>query len=110
MGRAPPQCRVCRRRSDQPARPRSRPPGRQAPEVAMASKLGVYNSTFLHLGERSIAGLTEDAEPKRDLDEIWNDGILYCLQQGLWNFAKRTIEGSVVASISPPFGEQFAFT
>lgn len=76
----------------------------------MASKLGIYNATFLHLGERSIAALEEEAEGKRDLDEIYDEGVLYCLHQGLWNFAARTIEGSVVASIEPPFGLRFAYT
>jgi hypothetical protein len=76
----------------------------------MATKLGLYNSAFRLIGDGSIASLSEDAERRRRLDEIYTDSLYYCLEQGYWNFAKRTIEASDVPSVEPTFGYAYAFT
>lgn len=76
----------------------------------MATRLGLYNAALRLIGEASLASLTEDREPRRVLDEVYEDAILYCLETGLWNWAIRSIEASDVPSVVPTFGYQYAFT
>ena len=76
----------------------------------MASKLEVYNAVLVdHLGERRLASLTENREPRRVLDDIWTNGVTYCLEAALWNFAMRAVEVESSPSIDPTFGFQYAF-
>lgn len=76
----------------------------------MASKLELYNEALLLIGDQPLATLTEDAERRRSLDTIYTRACKYALEQGYWNFAKRTIEASDVPSVTPTFGFQYAFT
>lgn len=76
----------------------------------MASKLGVYNSALLILGERKLASLSEAREPRRALDDAWDSATSYCLEQGFWNFAMRAIQADSSASVTPTFGFTYAFT
>ena len=73
----------------------------------------LYNIALRAIGERSIGSLTEDREPRRLLDEVFNAGsgaIKYWLEQGLWNHAIRTITLDASASDDPAFGLDNAFT
>lgn len=74
-----------------------------------ATQLGLYNEALRLIGERRLASLTENREPRRVLDDIWNaEAREYCLEQGMWNFAMRavTIEKSTTV---PAFGYLNAF-
>lgn len=76
----------------------------------MATRLELYNGALLLCGERFLSALTEDREPRRLLDHVWDaDGVRYCLEQGEWQFAMRTQQISQDPSIEPPFGYQYAF-
>jgi hypothetical protein len=76
----------------------------------MASKLSVYQSALLVLGERKLSSLTEERAPRRRLDSVWDDGgVKSCLQAGFWNFAMRAVELSYSPSITPAFGLRYAF-
>ena len=76
----------------------------------MPSKLTIYNGALTVLGERKLADLTENREPRYKLDDVWdNDLIRRVLQMGQWNFAKRTVELESSPSVTPSFGYQFAF-
>lgn len=76
----------------------------------MASKLTLYNGALTCLGERKLASLTENREPRFKLDDIWdNDLVDRVLQHGQWNFATRTVELTASTSTTPAFGYQFAF-
>lgn len=76
----------------------------------MATQLGLYNRALRHCGERRLASLTENREPRRVLDDIWNDGIVEtCLSQGFWNFAMRAIEIPASTLVTPAFGWSYAF-
>lgn len=77
----------------------------------MASKLSVYNGANRILGERKLASLTENRASRRRLDSVWDGdtGVLWCLQQGLWNFAMETIELTYSPSVTPAFGYTYAF-
>jgi hypothetical protein len=58
------------------------------------------------MGERTLANLTENREPRRKLDDVWErDFVDTCLEEGLWNFAFRSVALSFSPSVSPaPFG------
>lgn len=76
----------------------------------MATKLSLYNEALRICGERKLASLTEDREPRRLLDDVWDEGAIdYCLEQGQWNFAIRSAKLEYAPSIDPAFGYQYAF-
>ena len=76
----------------------------------MPSKLSIYNGALTILGERKLASLTENREPRYKLDDIYdNDLIDRVLHMGQWNFARRTVELQASPSVTPSFGYQFAF-
>lgn len=76
----------------------------------MTSKIQVFNGALRMCGERSLASLTENREPRRLLDEEWADGALdYCLGLGQWRFGRRTVEIAASTSIVPDFGYSKAF-
>lgn len=76
----------------------------------MTDKLSIYNGALTILGERRLANLTEDREPRHELDDVWDNGMLdRCLQMGQWNFASRSVELTASPSVTPSFGHQFAF-
>lgn len=75
----------------------------------MASKLGLYNSALLIIGERKLASLSEPREPRRALDDAWDDAVAYCLEMGFWNFAMRAVQADHSASVTPAFGYTYAF-
>lgn len=75
-----------------------------------AAQLLLYNASLRLLGEGSLGSLTENREPRRLLDSVFNNGwINYCLQQGYWKHALRTQAMQFDPSISPSFGYRKAF-
>lgn len=79
--------------------------------ITNTDRLDVYNGALRRLGSRRLASLTENREPRRVLDGIWNNGALvnYALERGEWNFALRSVQGAYNASITPGFGFRRAF-
>lgn len=76
----------------------------------MATRLKLYNGALRILGERKLASLTENREPRRVLDDMWDDDFTNtCLEQGMWNFATRSIELTYSPSVTPSFGYIRAF-
>jgi len=74
-----------------------------------ATQLGLYNEALRLIGERRLSSLVENREPRRVLDDIWNDGARdYCLEQGQWNFAMRAVQITKSATV-PAFGFENAF-
>lgn len=76
------------------------------------SKLTLYNGALLECGERPLASLAENIEARRLLDRAWessNGAVNYCLGQGQWKFATRSIELASSVSVTPAFGYQKAF-
>lgn len=75
-----------------------------------ASKLTIYNGALRILGERKLSSLSEGREPRRLLDDVWdNEGISTCLELGQWNFAIRSAQFDYDPSYSSPFGYQRQF-
>ncbi len=76
----------------------------------MTDKLSIYNGALTVLGERGLANLTENREPRYELDKIWDNNLRErVLQHGQWNFAARAVELEFSPSTTPQFGYQFAF-
>lgn len=76
----------------------------------MTDKLSIYNGALSILGERNLADLTENREPRYKLDEIWdNNFVRRVLQMGQWQFAQRTVRLDSSPSVTPSFGYQYGF-
>ncbi|GJD92932.1 hypothetical protein [Methylobacterium iners] len=74
-----------------------------------ADKLALYNEALGHLGERRLASLAENREPRRALDQAWAAAVLYTLEQAKWSFAIRSVQLAPVPSIAPGFGYGLAY-
>lgn len=76
----------------------------------MATKLTIYNGALLECGQRELASLSEEAAARRMLDRVWDTGgVDYCLGQGQWKFAKRTLQIASSSGMAQSFGYQYAF-
>lgn len=80
----------------------------------MTDKLSIYNGALRLLKERRLSSLTENREPRRLLDDAWDDGqtsgvVKYCLEMGQWTFATRTVQIDYSPSVEPDFGYRYAF-
>lgn len=74
------------------------------------SKLALYNGALLLLGERRLASLGESREPRRALDDVWDQGaVKHCLEQGAWSFAVRSTALDHDPGVDPAFGYAYAF-
>lgn len=77
----------------------------------VADRLSIYNGALRLLGERRLADLDEDREPRHNLDDIWDDGaVAFCLAQADWTFARRTLLMKPDPDATTQFGYQNAFT
>lgn len=76
----------------------------------MASKLALYISAGLAVGETRIASLTEDREYRYVLDSVYDDVLAYCLGQGQWNFAMRTVRIDSDPALTPQFRYSYGFS
>ena len=66
--------------------------------------LDLYNDALFILGERELATIDEDVEPRHVLDQAWTKARDYCLQQGHWKFALRSSKFDFTPSVTPAFG------
>lgn len=64
---------------------------------------------MLLLGERKLASLTEAREPRRVLDDIFDQQVAYCLERKYWNFGYRSVSIDSSSTITPGFGFTRAF-
>lgn len=75
-----------------------------------ASKLSIYNAALRALSERRLSSESEDISIRYLLDDIWDDGLVRnCLEQGLWNFALRTVKVDYDPSFTASFGLRYQF-
>ncbi len=75
-----------------------------------ATRLKIYNGALMRCGERALANLTENREPRRLLDTVWQDnGVRYCLEQAQWKFAMRASHFTYDPTVSPSFGYAHGF-
>lgn len=74
----------------------------------MATQLGIYNDSLDQIGSRRLAALSEDREPTRVLNSVWDDVLAFTLRRAIWAFALRssTLTGAATTS----FGFTYSFT
>jgi len=78
----------------------------------MTDRLSLYSGALRECGDRKLASLSENREPRRLLDDVWQSGegiVKYVLQRKQWRFGRRTVELAPEASIEPAFGYTNAF-
>lgn len=73
------------------------------------TRLRLFNNALLHLGERRLVTDSDNVESRRALDDAYTDGLDYCLGQGYWNFAMRSVVIEPSLTIIPTFGYTAAF-
>lgn len=74
------------------------------------SRLLLYNAALSYCGQRGLASLTVVEEPRYLLDAVWNNNaIRFCLAQGLWNWACRTVQLDYTSDFATQFGYRRAF-
>lgn len=79
--------------------------------MSAPTKLTLYNRALTICGERHIADLTEDREPRRLLDNAWDQGAVdTCLEMGQWAFAMRAMQIDYDTAFAPSFGYSRAFS
>jgi len=75
----------------------------------MTTKLQIYNTALRYCKDRSIT-LTENREPRRLLDSVWdNGGVDKCLEEAMWKFATRSVRLDYDPTVEPEFGHVRAF-
>jgi len=75
----------------------------------MTTKLQIYNTALRYCKDRSIT-LTENREPRRLLDAVWdNGGVNKCLEEAMWKFATRTVRLDWDPTVVPEFGHTRSF-
>ena len=76
----------------------------------MPDKLSIWNGALGVIGERSLATLTENREPRYVIQEVWDRELVKtCLQKGQWNFATRAVMLEYDPGFTPDFGYQYGF-
>jgi hypothetical protein len=76
----------------------------------MADKLSIFNDALMLLGAQPLQALTDNTVTRRAMDAAWVTAPFVVLEDGLWNFALRTVELSADADSSPRLGYQYAFS
>lgn len=74
-----------------------------------ASRLSIYNGALRWLEERKLMSLTENREPRRYMDDEFDENNLFCLAEGNWNFAIKEVQMGPEETAIPNFGFNFAF-
>jgi hypothetical protein len=77
------------------------------------TQLSLYNDALMLCGERFLANLAEEREPRRLLDQAWSSGngaVTTCLEIGQWNFAMRAAQIDYDTNITPGWGYNRAFS
>lgn len=58
----------------------------------MTTKLGLYNIALgSYVGTQRLANLTENVASRHALDSVYDSGLQFMLEQGLWKFALKTV-------------------
>lgn len=74
-------------------------------------KLTIYNEALRMLGERPLASISENVEPRRLLDAVYDaNAIDTVLEKGQWKFALRPAALTFSPSVEPAFGYRYGFT
>jgi hypothetical protein len=73
------------------------------------TKLTLYNGSLGKIKHRKLATLTDNTKARYLLDDEYDKTIAWCLEQGLWNFALRTLAIEASVDVESEFGPTGAF-
>lgn len=74
-----------------------------------STKISLYNAALREIGSDKLASLSEDAERRYVLDDVYDDVLATCLEDAQWQFAMRAVEIAYDPNIDPAFGYSYAF-
>lgn len=75
----------------------------------MTTKLQLYQGAHMVLKQNAVdMAVTDDTAFVNNLDLIYDRSLKWCLEQGLWNFATRTVSIEASEDVSSSFGFAFA--
>ena len=77
--------------------------------IAGTSQLALYNGALAACGDRQVASVSENSEARRIVDLVYTPVLEWCLGQGFWTFAKRTVKLDADTGITPEFGPANVF-
>jgi hypothetical protein len=69
--------------------------------------LEVYNNALVLLGDRKLASLSENREPRRVFDDVFTKAKTFCLEQGIWQFA--LLQASIAGTANTDTGFSYRF-
>ena len=73
------------------------------------TKLSIYNGALRELGQPPLLSLNENRPAIEHLDSSYDEAVKFCLENGQWNFAMRTLKLDYSVSVTPNFGYQKFF-
>lgn len=73
------------------------------------SQIEIYRGAAAKLKHRPPVTVSDNTEICRLFGYEYAKVVGYCLEQGLWNFALRSVQADSDASIDPQFGFKYAF-
>jgi hypothetical protein len=68
------------------------------------TRIKLYREALRLIKERTLSTVSDNVASRRALDEAYDDALDFCLEQGLWNHAARTVAIEDDGSIDPNFG------
>lgn len=76
----------------------------------MATKLGVYRAVHLLVKQNAVGmAVSDDTQLVNTINLAYDAAISHLLEQGLWNFATRTVQAEASDDIESQFGFNFVF-
>jgi hypothetical protein len=75
----------------------------------MTDRLSLYNGGLKILKQRKLSALTDAVEARYVLDDEYDKVVAWALEQGLWNFALRTLAVEASVDVESEFGPTYAF-
>lgn len=73
------------------------------------SQLSLYNAALFLLKHNRLTNLTNNVEARYALDNVYADVKAYCLEQGLWNFALRSVSMEASVDEETFFGFKYVY-
>jgi hypothetical protein len=55
----------------------------------MTTKLSVFNSALVSLGNSPLASTSDNVSARKTLDSVWDDCLAFMIEAGMWKFAAR---------------------
>lgn len=78
--------------------------------MASPTKLELFNRALAMIGARRLESITIDRDARYELEDAYAFTLQYCLEQGMWEFAMRTVSISATSLPTLDYAMGAAFT